>query len=226
VQTLGRRKGLKTVAREELVGVSEILGTQGKIQISWFRVRCKELAIRWNENWEWSIRKERKRQVWMGRMITIRKNDSGEAVSLGFIKISISVSMSLSELNYIFQPSWNCLSWTAVLHCTRLIMLSSALRGLVLMCILQGRCISASHGWPLQCYPCVGNANGHTLCLFTLLPVEDLAPWLAIYGHRDISLDSWGIRATGHTRQYFWLDRHSQIPLSWCSYDICWNIRR
>jgi len=50
VQTLGRRKGLKTVAREELVGVSEILGTQGKIQISWFRVRCKELAIRWNEN--------------------------------------------------------------------------------------------------------------------------------------------------------------------------------
>lgn len=41
----------------------------------------------------------------MGRMITIRKNDSGEAVSLGFIKISISVSMSLSELNYIFQPS-------------------------------------------------------------------------------------------------------------------------
>lgn len=42
---MGRRKGLKTVAGKELVGVSEILEIEEKIQIFWFRVGCKERAI-------------------------------------------------------------------------------------------------------------------------------------------------------------------------------------
>lgn len=43
---MGRRRGLKTVAGEELVGVSEISEIEGKIEIFWFSIRCKEWAIR------------------------------------------------------------------------------------------------------------------------------------------------------------------------------------
>lgn len=45
---LGRRRGLKTVAGKELVGVSEISEIEGKIDIFWFRIRYKEWAIRGN----------------------------------------------------------------------------------------------------------------------------------------------------------------------------------
>lgn len=43
---LGRRRGLKTVAGEELVGVSEISEIEGEIEVFWFRISCKEWTTR------------------------------------------------------------------------------------------------------------------------------------------------------------------------------------
>lgn len=43
---MGRRRGLKTVAGEELVGVSEISEIEEKIDVFWFRISCKEWTIR------------------------------------------------------------------------------------------------------------------------------------------------------------------------------------
>lgn len=62
-----RRRGLKKEAGEELVGVSEISEIEGKIEMFWFRIRCKEWAIGGVGRWEWKLgielnRMERKRK--------------------------------------------------------------------------------------------------------------------------------------------------------------------
>lgn len=61
---LGRRRGLKTVAGEELVGVSEISETEGEIEVFWFRISSKEWTIRGNENWELNRIDEKVEFVW------------------------------------------------------------------------------------------------------------------------------------------------------------------